>query len=106
MILTASKLIPALVEPILTEEHNLLVSARAVGIELINSKSPGANPFWTNAEYPPIKSIPISSATLSNVFAYKTGSPPLTPTKSAIGVTETRLLIIGIPYFFDIHFLL
>ena len=79
-----------------------LVHSNAVGIELINSKSPGANPFCTKAEYPPIKSIPMSLATLSNVFAYNTGSPPLTPTNIEIGVTATLLLIIGIPYFFDI----
>ena len=100
--LTASRLIPALVEPTLTLEQTRSVSAKALGIDSINSFSPGAKPFWTNAEYPPMKLIPISFATLSNVLAYKTGSPPLTPTSIEIGVTATLLLIIGIPYFFEI----
>ena len=102
IILTASRLIPARVDPIFTDEQTKSVSLRARGIESINSLSPGANPFWTNAVYPPIKLTPISLATLSKVFAYNTGSPPLTPTSIEIGVTETLLLTIGIPYFLEI----
>jgi hypothetical protein len=42
---TASILIPALVEPTLTEEHTFDVSASASGIEFISSRSPAAKPF-------------------------------------------------------------
>ena len=49
MILTASRLIPARVEPTLTEEQTKDVSFNALGIELMSSKSPGAKPFWTRA---------------------------------------------------------
>ena len=104
MILTASRLMPARVEPTLTEEQTNEVSFKALGIESMSSLSPGAKPFWTRALYPPMKSMPMSFATLSKVFAYKTGSPPDTPTRMEIGVTETRLLTIGMPYFLEISF--
>ena len=101
MSLTASMLIPALVEPTLTEEQTSSVSARARGIASISSLSPALKPFCTRAEKPPIKFTPTSWATLSSVFAYFTGSPPETPTNMEIGVTEIRLFTIGIPYFFS-----
>ena len=62
-------LIPDLVEPILTDEQTLSVSAKARGIELIKISSPFWYPFCTKAEKPPIKSTPISLAALSKAFA-------------------------------------
>ena len=65
----ASKLIPDLVEPTLTEEQTLSVWLRALGILLIKFISPFVNPLSTRAEKPPMKSIPISFAALSRAFA-------------------------------------
>ncbi|KAF5044974.1 hypothetical protein DSECCO2_486050 [anaerobic digester metagenome] len=47
---TASMLMPALVEPTLTDVHSKSVSAIARGIERISSKSPAEKPFCTSAE--------------------------------------------------------
>ena len=69
IIFTASKLIPDFVEPTFTEEQTRSVWESAAGILSINLKSPFVNPLSTSAENPPIKSIPISFAALSNAFA-------------------------------------
>ena len=97
-------LIPAFVEPIFTLEQTISVSFKACGMDIISSRSPWVIPFCTNAEYPPIKLIPISLPALSSIFAYFTQSPPETLCSSAIGVTDTRWLIIGIPYSREISF--
>ena len=102
IILTASILIPAFVEPIFTEAQTWSVCAKACGIAFITSKSPAEKPFWTSAEKPPIKLTPTLCAQRSKVKAYLIGSPPLTAASIAIGVTEIRLLITGIPYSFSI----
>ena len=88
--LTASILIPAFVEPILTLEQTISVSFKACGIDMISSRSPSVIPFCTRAEYPPMKLMPISLPALSSVFAYFTQSPPETLCNNAIGVTDTR----------------
>ena len=49
IILTAFIFIPALVEPMFTDEQICSVSAKALGIELISSRSPAAKPFCTSA---------------------------------------------------------
>ncbi|MPN02582.1 hypothetical protein SDC9_149798 [bioreactor metagenome] len=63
---------PHLVDPTFTDEQTLLVQANAFGIDLIKISSPLVQPFSTNAENPPIKSIPKSSAALSKVLANST----------------------------------
>ena len=45
MILTASMLIPARVDPILTDEQTWSVSAIACGIDSIKARSPAENPL-------------------------------------------------------------
>ena len=70
--LTASILIPHLVEPTFTELQTLSVAASACGIERIRSSSPVVIPLLTSAEYPPIKLTPTSFAALSSVFAIVT----------------------------------
>ena len=67
--LMASKLIPAFVDPILTLDITRSVSVNTRGNDLIKAKSPLANPFWTNAEYPPIKSTPTALAASSKACA-------------------------------------
>ena len=69
IILTASKLIPDFVEPTLTDEQTLSVSLKALGILFIKLISPFVIPLSTRAVNPPMKSIPISFAALSNAFA-------------------------------------
>ena len=99
---TASIFIPAFVEPMLTLEQSLSVTARASGMLLISSSSPFANPFCTSAEYPPKKFTPTAFAALSRVLAYFMGSPPADANIIDTGVTDIRLLIIGTPYSFSI----
>ena len=99
---TASILMPLLVAPILTEEQTCSVRESASGIERISSKSPAANPLCTSAVYPPMKFTPTAWAAFSSVRAYSTGSPPLAAASIAMGVTDIRLLMMGIPYFFSI----
>ena len=65
----ASRFIPDLVDPTLTEEQTFAVLLSAFGILLINLISPFVNPLSTKAEKPPMKSIPISVAALSSAFA-------------------------------------
>ena len=74
------------------------VWASASGIDSISSRSPAENPFWTRAEKPPTKLTPTSLAAASSVLANSTGSGSLHPASSmAIGVTEMRLLTMGMP---------
>ncbi|MPN11808.1 hypothetical protein SDC9_159116 [bioreactor metagenome] len=96
---TASILIPALVEPMLTLLHTMSVAASASGIESISSRSPAEKPFCTKAENPPTKLTPTFFAAASSVRANSTGSGFLQGASSmAIGVTEMRLLTMGTPY--------
>ena len=53
----------------LTDAHTFSVSAKAFGIDFITILSPFVYPFCTNAENPPMKSIPKSWAALSRVCA-------------------------------------
>jgi len=102
---TASISIPVFVEPTLIELQTFPVVERASGIERMRSSSAGVMPLFTSAEYPPIKFTPIVSAALSRAFAILTKSSLVLQTEpptSAIGVTETRLFTIGMPYLLDI----
>ena len=101
---TASIFIPAFVDPTLTDEQTISVSVRASGIERRKRLSPSVVPFWTSALYPPMKFIPTACAALSIAFAARTKSSLFVSEAPAIamGVTETRLFIIGIPYVFSI----
>ena len=63
---TASILIPALVEPTLTEEQTISVQASASGIEAIKLRSPFVYPLSTSALKPPIKFTPTWCAALSS----------------------------------------
>ena len=104
---TASMSIPVFVEPTFTELHTFPVEERASGMDLIRSSSAAVIPLFTSAEYPPIKFTPIVSAALSRAFASFTKSPVVLhtdPPTSAIGVTDTLLFTIGIPYFLEISF--
>ena len=70
-------------------------------MESIKSLSASVMPFATSAEYPPIKLTPISLAARSKASAISAKSSLLRqaePPISAIGVTDTRLLTIGMPY--------
>ena len=98
--LTASMSIPVLVEPTLTELQTLSVEARASGMDSISSFSAGVIPFETRAEKPPMKLTFISCAARSSVLAILTKSAVSLQHDAPIreiGVTETRLLTIGIP---------
>ena len=55
---TAFMLMPARVEPTLTEEQTSSVSARASGMERMSFPSAAVMPLCTRAEYPPIKLTP------------------------------------------------
>ena len=101
MILQASRLIPVLVEPTFTDEHTQEVEAKASGIDSISLSSPAEKPFCTKAEYPPIRFTPQTFAAFSIVRANFTGLALQAAETIAIGVTEIRLLIIGIPYSFS-----
>ena len=67
--LTASILIPVLVEPTLTLEQTRSVWLKALGIDLINNSSDVVMPLLTMALKPPIKLIPKVLAASSNVLA-------------------------------------
>jgi len=98
--LTASILMPVLVEPRFTELHTRSVVDSARGMERISSSSAGVIPLLTSAEYPPRKFTPTSCATLSRVFAMLAKSSMVwhaAPPISAMGVTEILLFTIGIP---------
>ena len=96
---------PVLVEPRFTELHTNSVSASACGIDRSKSSSAFVMPLETNAEYPPRKFTPTSFLARSRVFAIVTKSSAVlhaAPPTSAIGVTEIRLLTIGMPNSFSI----
>ena len=96
-------LIPALVEPTLTEAQICSVTANASGIASISSRSPAEKPFCTKAEKPPRKFTPQVTAAFSKVNASFTASRSLQPAKiMAAGVMEIRLLTMGIPNSFSI----
>ena len=98
--LTASILMPVLVEPRFTELHTRSVVDNARGMERISSSSAGVIPLLTSAEYPPRKFTPTSCATLSRVFAMLAKSSMVwhaAPPISAMGVTEILLFTMGIP---------
>ena len=105
MSLTPSILIPIFVDARFTELHTLSVEQRAFGIERMRSSSAFVIPFVTSAEYPPIRLTPTAFAALSIVSAIVTKSSGVlhaAPPTKAIGVTEIRLLTIGIPNSFSI----
>ena len=96
---TASMLMPARVEPTFTEAQTLSVSASALGIEFIRLMSAREAPFCTRAENPPTKSTPTALPALSIATAMGERSvASVAAHTSAIGVTEIRLLTIGMPY--------
>ena len=65
-------------------------------------RSAAVKPFCTKAEKPPMKFTPQVRAAFSRVTAIFTGSLSSQAAKiMAMGVTEIRLLMIGIPYFFS-----
>ena len=66
---TASMLIPARVEPTLTEEQTKSVMASASGIEAMSFLSAWVAPFCTRAEKPPMKLTPVALAALSMATA-------------------------------------
>ena len=102
--MTASMLMPARVEATLTEAHTRSVVERASGMASIRARSPRAMPFSTRAEKPPMKSTLISRATASRVCANSTISAgeSAAPT-TAMGLTATRLLTTGMPYFWPMR---
>ena len=97
--LTASMLMPDFVEPILTLEQTISVSASARGMAAISRLSPAEKPLCTSAPKPPMKLTPTALAARSSVLAYCTGSASgAAPSNIAMGVTLMRLLTMGMPY--------
>ena len=97
---TASMLIPILVDPRLMEEQTLSVLFMAWGMDRMRFLSAGVMPFWTSAEYPPMKFTPTSLAARSRVSAILTkssGDLHAAPPTRAAGVMEILLLITGTP---------
>ncbi len=95
---TASMLMPARVEPTLTEEQTYLVCASACGMARMRRSSACVVPFCTSAEKPPMKLTPQLSAARSSASAKGTYSSVLeAAATSAIGVTAIRLLTMGMP---------
>ena len=95
---TASMLMPAFVVATLTLEQTSSVSASACGMAAISRRSPEAMPFCTRAEKPPMKSTPQVFAALSIALANGTkSSVSHALATSAMGVTEMRLLTMGMP---------
>ena len=66
---TASMLMPALVEPTLTEEHTTSVTASASGMAAMSFLSASVIPLWTRAEKPPMKLTPTALAARSMAAA-------------------------------------
>ncbi len=101
MSLTASMFIPIFVVATSTEPQTLSVLPKASGMESISIRSDRVMPFATSAEYPPMKLIPIFFAALSRVCAMVMKSSGVLQAEDPtmlIGVTETLLLTMGIPY--------
>ena len=69
---TASMLMPARVEPTLTEAQTRSVQAMASGMECISFQSAWVQPFCTKAEKPPMKLTPHALAAASRVLAIST----------------------------------
>ena len=96
---TASILMPAFVEPMLTDEQTISVAAIACGMESMSTRSPCVIPFSTSAENPPMKLTPTALPARSSASA--TGTKESVWHASAaipMGVTEIRLLMMGMPY--------
>ena len=105
MSLTASMLMPVLVEPRFTEAHTRSVAESASGMERSSSSSAAVIPLLTSAEYPPMKFTPTSFATRSRVPATAVKSSTdrqAAPATRATGVTDMRLFTIGTPNSLDI----
>ena len=66
---TASMLMPAFVVATLTLEQTSSVVLRASGMDSIRRVSPGVQPLWTSALYPPMKLTPHSFAARSSARA-------------------------------------
>ena len=99
--ITASILMPVFVDPTFTDEQTRSVDASAFGMDLISISSAGVIDFDTSALYPPIKFTPTvlaHSSRTTAISAKSSGVRHAAPPTSAIGVTEMRLLTIGIPY--------
>ena len=95
-------LMPALVVATLTEEQTFPVTDSASGMAAISCWALSVKPLSTSAENPPIKLMPNVSAARSSVRAIlKYVSLPWAPPMSETGVTDTRLLTMGIPYSFS-----
>ena len=91
-------LMPALVVATLTLEQTSSVSASACGMAAMSRRSPEAMPLCTRAEKPPIKSTPQLFAAWSMARAKGTkSSVSHALATSAMGVTEMRLLTMGMP---------
>ena len=92
-------LMPARVDAMLSEEQTRSVVARASGMLAMRRRSVAPMPFCTSAEKPPMKSMPRDSAARSIACASGERSSSAQPAATcAIGVTETRLLAMGMPY--------
>ena len=95
----ASMLMPARVEPTLTDEHTWSVVASASGMESMRFVSARDAPLCTSAEKPPTKSTPTSLPAASSARAMGERSAVCVAAQiSAMGVTEMRLFTIGMPY--------
>ena len=82
----------------MTEEQTKSVVARASGMEAMSRRSPEAAPFCTRAEKPPMKLTPTALAASSMALAKGTkSSVSEAPATRAMGVTEMRLLTMGMP---------
>ena len=96
---TASMLMPARVVATFTEEQTRSVAASAAGIERDERVVAAPMPLCTSAEKPPMKSTPTSCAARSIARASGVRSSHAhAAATEAIGVTEMRLLTIGMPY--------
>ena len=96
---------PARVVATLTEEQTRSVAASADGIDSISRRSDSVMPLCTSAENPPMKLMPTVCAARSSASASGVSSVSAqAAATSAIGVTEMRLLMTGMPYSFSIRF--
>ena len=92
-------LMPARVEAMLRDEHTRSVVASASGTESMSLRSVAPMPFCTSALKPPMKSMPRVWAARSMACAMGERSWSGQPAAIwAAGVTETRLLAMGMPY--------
>ncbi len=99
MVRTASMLMPARVEATFTLEQTRSVVASADGMEAMRRRSALPAPFCTSAEKPPMKSMPSVLAARSMACATGVRSSSVVAAATwAMGVTDTRLLTMGMPY--------